>query len=222
MGPEANSREVLALIFRCFSTHGSHCQRRPGGTSGACQRHLPLNDTLLPSRYLNYHYQYHQYHGAGPRPPRPQAVGEIELWELLGDPSGVSLTPRGLELMGLCPTGARASPPGAPGVRHPGFGTRAAPLGSRSAPWIPAVDVMPVSHTLLFWEGASSANSPGCHCRGLIRFLWLCLIFIQTVTQLPEASMWMGAAWSLRPTGHGSPILIPGTAPMGSPASLSP
>lgn len=98
--------------------------------------------------------------------------------------------------------------------------------------WIPAVDVVPVSHTLLFWEGASSANSPGCHCWDLIRFLWLCLVFIQTVIQLPEASMChlalVGAARSPHPTGHGGPILILGTssssvaALMGSPASLSP
>lgn len=98
--------------------------------------------------------------------------------------------------------------------------------------WIPAVDVVPVSHTLLFWEGASSANSPGCHCRDIIRFLWLCLVFIQTVIQLPQASMChlalVRAARSLHPTGHGGPILILGTstssvaALMGSPASLSP
>lgn len=95
--------------------------------------------------------------------------------------------------------------PGAPGVRHDGFGTGAAPLGSR---WIPAVDVMPVSHTLLFWEGVSSANSPGCHCWDLIRFLWLCLIFIQTVIPLPEASMCrlalVGAAWGLWGSQHHS------------------
>lgn len=75
--------------------------------------------------------------------------------------------------------------------------------------WIPAVDVMPVSHTLLFWEGASSANSPGCHCWDLIRFLWLCLVFIQTVIQPPEASMCclalVGAAGACTPQGMGIP-----------------
>uniref|UniRef100_A0A8C5IVT8 Transport and golgi organization 6 homolog n=1 Tax=Junco hyemalis TaxID=40217 RepID=A0A8C5IVT8_JUNHY len=94
--------------------------------------------------------------------------------------------------------------------------------------WIPAVDVMPVSHTLLFWEGASSANSPGCHCRDLIRFLWLCLIFIQTLVQHPCAPGPGEAAGSLHPTGHGVPSSFLGHCQhgsgcsMASPASLSP
>lgn len=140
----------------------------------------------------------------------------LELLELRSQ--GMRPTPRGpaaLEPMGLCPEGVRASPPSAPGVRHPGFGTGLLPSAPAQHRWILAVDVMPVSHTLLFREGVSSANSPGCHCWGLIRFLWLCLVFIQTVIQLPEASMCCsalaGASRNPCPTGCGDPILVLGT-----------
>lgn len=172
------------------STHGN---RTAGGDPGA--QPVPVRGTsscLMRPRYPSrYHDAADGWRGCPALAPACRLLARRGCCRSCG-PGGVSLALGGVGEACQEPPASRSGsrqaggsvPPREPELRppsasrsrrevrrHQGCGTRASFPGPRSQPLgvgrVPAAfDEMPMHHTQLFREDASSANSPGCHCRG--------------------------------------------------------